>query len=51
MGLIIPLPFTIKRKLFTFISESPVVAKLQYGLKVSGLRHRTGILLETNKLR
>lgn len=35
MGLIIPLPFTVKRKLFTFISESPVVAKLQYGLKVS----------------
>ncbi|OJJ87641.1 putative BAP31 domain protein [Aspergillus glaucus CBS 516.65] len=35
MGLIIPLPFTIKRKLFTFISESPVVAKLQYGLKIT----------------
>ena len=35
MGLIIPLPFTVKRKLFAFISESPIVAKLQYGLKVS----------------
>lgn len=35
MGLIIPLPFPIKRKLFTFISESPVVAKLQYGLKIT----------------
>ena len=34
MGLILPLPFSVKRKLFTFISESPVVAKLQYGLKV-----------------
>lgn len=34
MGLIIPLPFTVKRKLFAFISESPIVAKLQYGLKV-----------------
>lgn len=34
MGLIIPLPFTVKRKLFTFISESPIVAKLQYGMKV-----------------
>lgn len=34
MGLIVPLPFPVKRKLFTFISESPVVAKLQYGLKV-----------------
>lgn len=42
MGLIIPLPFTIKRKLFTFISESPVIAKLQYGLKVGGsLYHST----------
>lgn len=34
MGLILPLPFVVKRKLFTFISESPIVAKLQYGLKV-----------------
>ncbi|KAL1999913.1 hypothetical protein VTN02DRAFT_3808 [Thermoascus thermophilus] len=35
MGLIIPLPFTVKRKLFTFISESPAIAKLQYGLKIT----------------
>ncbi|KAH1275872.1 hypothetical protein KXW98_003604 [Aspergillus fumigatus] len=35
MGLIIPLPFTVKRKLFTFISESPLVAKLQYGMKIT----------------
>ncbi|GAA86719.1 BAP31 domain protein [Aspergillus piperis CBS 112811] len=35
MGLIIPLPFTVKRKLFAFISESPIVAKLQYGLKIT----------------
>jgi len=35
MGLIIPLPFTLKRKLFTFVSESPLVAKLQYGLKIT----------------
>lgn len=34
MSLIIPLPFTWKRALFTFISESPIVAKLQYGMKV-----------------
>lgn len=34
MALIVPLPFTIKRKLFAFVSESPIVAKLQYGLKV-----------------
>lgn len=33
VGLIVPLPFTVKRKLFTFISESPIVAKLQYGMK------------------
>jgi B-cell receptor-associated protein 31 len=35
MGLVMPMPFTIKRKLFTFVSESPLVAKLQYGLKVN----------------
>lgn len=34
LALIIPLPFTVKRKLFAFISESPIIAKLQYGLKV-----------------
>ena len=34
MLLIVPLPFTMKRKLFTFISENPVVAKFQYGMKV-----------------
>ncbi|KAK2743792.1 hypothetical protein FQN57_004729 [Myotisia sp. PD_48] len=35
VGLIIPLPFTVKRKLFTFISESPIIAKLQYGMKIT----------------
>jgi len=35
IGLIIPLPFTLKRKLFTFVSESPIVAKLQYGMKIT----------------
>jgi len=35
MLLIIPLPFTWRRKLFTFISESPLVAKLQYGMKIT----------------
>ncbi|OJJ45609.1 hypothetical protein ASPZODRAFT_68826 [Penicilliopsis zonata CBS 506.65] len=35
LGLIIPLPYTVKRKLFAFISESPIVAKLQYGLKIT----------------
>jgi len=35
MVLIIPLPFTVRRKMFTFISESPLVAKLQYGMKIT----------------
>lgn len=35
MVLIIPLPFTWRRKLFTFISESPIIAKLQYGMKIT----------------
>jgi len=34
-ALIVPLPYTFKRKLFTFISESPLVAKLQYGIKIT----------------
>lgn len=34
MLLIVPLPFTWRRKLFTFISASPLIAKLQYGMKV-----------------
>ncbi|MCJ1331560.1 hypothetical protein MMC10_008251 [Thelotrema lepadinum] len=35
MLLIVPLPHTWKRKLFTFISESPLIAKLQYGMKIT----------------
>jgi hypothetical protein len=35
LALIIPLPFTWRRKLFTFISESPIIAKLQYGMKIT----------------
>ncbi|EEP82244.1 conserved hypothetical protein [Uncinocarpus reesii 1704] len=35
VGLIVPLPFTWKRKLFAFISESPIIAKLQYGMKIT----------------
>jgi len=34
MSLIVPMPFTWRRKLFTFISENPLIAKLQYGMKV-----------------
>jgi len=33
--LIVPLPFAWRLKLYTFISESPLVAKLQYGLKIT----------------
>lgn len=35
MLLIIPLPFTIRRKIFMFISENPTIAKLQYGMKIA----------------
>jgi len=35
MALIVPLPFTWRRKLFTFISENPLIAKLQYGMKIT----------------
>jgi len=35
MSLIVPLPFTWRRKLFTFISENPLIAKLQYGMKIT----------------
>lgn len=36
MSLVVPMPFVMKRKLFTFLSENPVVAKMQYWLKVCG---------------
>ncbi|KAF7546229.1 hypothetical protein G7Z17_g8577 [Cylindrodendrum hubeiense] len=35
MLLIVPLPFNVKRKIFTFISENPVVAKIQYWMKIT----------------
>ncbi|KAK3641138.1 Endoplasmic reticulum transmembrane protein 3 [Elasticomyces elasticus] len=35
VALIVPMPFTMKRKLFTFISGSPLVAKVQYGMKIT----------------
>lgn len=47
MALIVPLPFQWRRKMFLFISGSPIVAKLQYGMKVRVERldviHHTGI--------
>ncbi|SPO02335.1 related to yeast endoplasmic reticulum 25 kDa transmembrane protein [Cephalotrichum gorgonifer] len=33
--LILPLPYSMKRGLFTFISENPVVAKIQYWMKIT----------------
>lgn len=33
-ALIVPMPFTWRRKLFVFLSENPIIAKIQYGLKV-----------------
>ncbi|KAH7156252.1 B-cell receptor-associated protein 31-like-domain-containing protein [Dactylonectria macrodidyma] len=35
MLLIVPLPFNVKRKIFTFISENPIVAKIQYWMKIT----------------
>ncbi|KAI0549573.1 B-cell receptor-associated protein 31-like-domain-containing protein [Xylaria curta] len=35
MLLVIPMPFTVKRKMFTFLSENPLIAKIQYGLKIT----------------
>merc|ERR1711990_198754 len=31
---IVPMPFSWRRKMFKFISESPTVARMQYGLKI-----------------
>lgn len=35
MSLIVPMPYKMKRGLFTFISENPFVAKMQYGMKIT----------------
>ncbi|KAI0190975.1 B-cell receptor-associated 31-like protein [Xylaria flabelliformis] len=35
MLLVVPMPFTLKRKMFTFLSENPLIAKIQYGLKIT----------------
>ena len=32
--LVFPLPFTWRKKTFEFLSNSPFIAKLQYGMKV-----------------
>jgi len=33
--LICPLPHVVKRKLFNFLAENPLVSKIQYGLKIT----------------
>ncbi|KAG6828636.1 hypothetical protein H0H92_007228 [Tricholoma furcatifolium] len=33
--LVAPLPYTVRRKVFKFLSESPIVAKVAYALKIS----------------
>jgi len=33
--LILPLPYAARRKIFAFISGSPIVAKIQYGMKIT----------------
>ncbi|KAJ7756285.1 B-cell receptor-associated protein 31-like-domain-containing protein [Mycena metata] len=33
--LVFPLPHNVRKKVFGFLSESPIVAKLAYGLKIS----------------
>jgi len=34
-ALIVPMPFTWRRKLFIFLSENKFIAKIQYGLKIT----------------
>jgi len=33
--LITPMPFAWRRRLFIFLSENPIIAKIQYGLKIT----------------
>ncbi|KAM0253996.1 hypothetical protein ACHAQJ_007009 [Trichoderma viride] len=35
MLLLVPLPFNAKRRIFTFISESPLIAKVQYWMRIT----------------
>jgi len=35
MTLIVPMPFSMRRRLFVFLSENPIIAKIQYGLKIT----------------
>ncbi|KAF7964493.1 hypothetical protein HWV62_6891 [Athelia sp. TMB] len=33
--LVAPLPYAVRKRLFRFLSESPIIAKIAYGLKIS----------------
>ncbi|KAG8993680.1 hypothetical protein FRB94_010466 [Tulasnella sp. JGI-2019a] len=35
VAILMPMPFAVRKKVFTFLSNSPVVAKLAYGLKIA----------------
>ncbi|KAI1821284.1 B-cell receptor-associated protein 31-like-domain-containing protein [Xylaria intraflava] len=35
MLLVVPMPFSFKRRMFNFLSENPIIAKIQYGLKIT----------------
>jgi len=35
LALIVPMPVSARQRLFRFLSENPVVAKIQYGLKIT----------------
>ncbi|KAJ3932343.1 MAG: endoplasmic reticulum protein [Lentinula lateritia] len=34
-GLVTPFPFVVRKRVFTFLSQSPIVAKVAYGIKIS----------------
>ena len=42
--LVAPLPFGPKKRLFTFLSESTIVAKIAYGLKISFMQVPASII-------
>ncbi|KAL7620253.1 Endoplasmic reticulum transmembrane protein 3 [Parahypoxylon ruwenzoriense] len=35
MLLIVPMPFAVRRKMFTFLSENPIIAKFQHWMKIT----------------
>lgn len=37
VAILLPMPFAARKKIFTFLSTSPIVAKIAYGLKIAFL--------------